>query len=138
MESIYQTLSDIGIQEEDLPQQIQNQIDQLDTRTETFNELLDQLESDGLSEDEINAQTSEEDDNLAEIEEGIVEAILAWHDSIANQRQSQPQYYNQGGGVPQNLGKQPQKDKKGGDGWFLFGAFALVVTLGAVNMFKKS
>jgi hypothetical protein len=138
MESIYHALATIGIEEEDLPQQIQNQINDLDTRTETFNELLDQLESEGLSEDEINAQTSEEDDNLAEIEEGIVEAIHAWHDSIANQRQPQSQHYNQGGGVPQNLGKQPQRDKKGGDGWFLFGAFALVVTLGAVNMFKKS
>lgn len=28
-------------------------------------------------------------------------------------------------------------EKKSGDGWLIFGAFALVITLGAVNMFKN-
>lgn len=33
--------------------------------------------------------------------------------------------------------QEPIVEKKGGDGWLLFGAFALVITLGAVNVFKN-
>jgi hypothetical protein len=35
------------------------------------------------------------------------------------------------------VGQEPIVEKKGGDGWLLFGAFALVITLGAVNVFKN-
>jgi DNA phosphorothioation-dependent restriction protein DptG len=35
------------------------------------------------------------------------------------------------------VGQEPIVEKKGGDGWLLFGAFALVITLGAVNVLKN-
>lgn len=134
MERIYSILQEIGYEEEQLPMELQKRIDALDARTEAFNELLDSLEAEGLSEEEINERTTEEDDNLEEIEEGIVESIIQFHEQNVK---TQNQY--QGGGYipPSNMGKKPEAEKKSNDGWFLFGAFALVVTLGAVNMFKK-
>ena len=40
--------------------------------------------------------------------------------------------------LPNSLGVEPTvAEKKNGDGWLIFGAFALVITLGAVNMFKN-
>jgi hypothetical protein len=39
--------------------------------------------------------------------------------------------------VIDNSVQEVQKEKKNNDMWFVFGALALVVTLGAVNVFKK-
>jgi DNA repair exonuclease SbcCD ATPase subunit len=40
--------------------------------------------------------------------------------------------------LPNSLGVEPTvAEKKNGEGWFIFGAIALVITLGAVNMFKN-
>jgi hypothetical protein len=35
------------------------------------------------------------------------------------------------------VGQEPIVEKKSGDGWLLFGAFAFVITLGAVNLLKN-
>lgn len=134
MEKIYAKLEELNIIEEQLPKELQNIIDGLDERIEALNEEIEDLESKGATEEEIDEQTSEEDGELEDLENQIVATIESYY---ANNRRA---YSNQS--VPTNIsGKnviiRGDKDKKGGDGWFLLGAFALVVTLGAVNLFKK-
>jgi TolA-binding protein len=137
MERIYQRLDELNLTEEQLPQNYQKLINQLDARIEDLNETIDKLEADGLTEEQIDEQTAEEDAEIEAIEGELVGLIDEYYVSITRKNQ-QGQGMASGGQVPpQNLGKQPEKEKKGGDGWMIFGALALVVTLGAVNMFKK-
>jgi hypothetical protein len=138
MEKIYAKLEELGLSEEQLPKEIQNLINGLDEKIEGLNAQIEDLEAQGATEEQINEQTEEEDTEIEEIEEDIVETIVGYHASISRGTQGGQGTGGQGAYVaPQNLGKQPTKDSKGGDGWMIFGALALVVTLGAVNMFKK-
>lgn len=138
MEKIYAKLEELGLSEEQLPKDIQNLIDGLDQRIEGLNAQIEDLEAQGATEEQINEQTADEDTEIEEIEDDIVDTIVAYHANVSRGTQGGQGTAANGGYVaPQNLGKQPEKDKKGGDGWLIFGALALVVTLGAVNMFKK-
>ena len=137
MEKIYQRLDELNLTEEQLPQNLQKLINQLDARIEDLNETVDKLEGEGLTDEQIDEQTAEEDDEIEAIEVELVGLINEYHNTISRGTQK-TQVMPSGGQVPpQDLGKQPEKEKKGGDGWLIFGALALVVTLGAVNMFKK-
>jgi len=61
MERIYQRLDELNLTEEQLPQNYQKLINQLDARIEDLNETIDKLEADGLTEEQIDEQTAEED-----------------------------------------------------------------------------
>lgn len=138
MEKIYEKLEELGMTEEQLPKEIRSLIDGLDERIEGLNAEIEDLEAKGATEEQINEQTEEEDAEIEEIENDIVDTIVAYHASVSRGTQGGQGTAGQGGYVaPQNLGQQPKKESKGGDGWMIFGALALVVTLGAVNMFKK-
>lgn len=59
---------------------------------------------------------------------------------LVQSEENQPQLVGaSNNALPSGLGVEPTlvAEKKGGEGWFIFGAFALVITLGAVNMFKN-
>lgn len=138
MEKIYAKLEELGLSEDQLPKDIQNLIDGLDQRIEGLNAEIERLEEEGATEEQINEQTADEDTEIEEIEDDIVDTIVAYNANVSRGTQGgQGTAVQSGQPAPQNLGKQPEKDKKGGDGWLIFGALALVVTLGAVNMFKK-
>lgn len=126
MERIFEKLEEINVVEENLPVNIQNMIDDLDRRTISFQKTFDELEQNGKTEEEINDELGEIDDQLDEIEENILAHIENWYGSLKQDAIN----------VINNQGKVVEK-KKSGDGWMIFGAFALVITLGAVNMFKN-
>ena len=134
MEKIYAKLDELGLTEEQLPSELQNVIDGLDERIEALNEEIEELEEQGLSEEEIEEKTGEAEREIDDLENEIVKFIVIHHSN-----NNQPPTYvqpAQNNPQPQVVNKQPE-EKKDSDGWILFGALALVVTLGAVNVFKK-
>ena len=133
MEKIFATLEQLGVNEEQLPVDIQKDIDDLDNQTIEFQKQFDKLVEEGKSEDEITEQLGDVDSDLDEIEEGIIGDIEVWYETKVQGQPTQvsPQYNN--GGAVQN----PQEKKKSGGGMVIFGIFALVLTLGAVNVLKN-
>jgi hypothetical protein len=133
MEKIFATLEQLGVNEEQLPVDIQKDIDELDNQTIEFQKQFDNLVEEGKSEDEITEQLGDVDSDLDDIEDGIVEDIEAWYETNFQGQQAQPNVqYNNGGTM-----QKPQEKKKSGGGMVIFGIFALVLTLGAVNVLKK-
>ncbi len=126
MERIYEVLEDMQVREEQLPSSIQNAIDDLDSKTIEFQKLYDALEGENKSEDEIREELGDLDEQLDDYEDNIIDNIERWYATQGNEPQ-----YNNGGNVQDN------KEKKKGGGMLLFGVFALVLTLGAVNVLKN-
>jgi hypothetical protein len=133
MEKIFARLEQLGVNEEQLPVNIQKDIDELDNETIKFQKEFDKLVEEGKSEDEISEQLEDLDSDLDEIEDGIVNAIDVWYKSAVQGQQFQVSPQMQNGGVPEKT----QEKKKSGGGMVIFGIFALVLTLGAVNVLKN-
>jgi hypothetical protein len=133
MEKIFATLEQLGVNEEQLPVDIQKDIDELDNQTIEFQKQFDNLVEEGKSEDEITEQLGDVDSDLDDIEDGIVEDIEAWYETNFQGQQAQPNVQYNNGGTTQK----PQEKKKSGGGMVIFGIFALVLTLGAVNVLKN-
>ena len=135
MKALFDYLEAAKLTEEDLPQELQTQIDALDERTERWNENVDAYNEDDVEEDEeVEARLQAEEQALVQIENAIIQSVYAWLKSkSAGKSAPQPT------GVPP--APQPAKtgegDDGGGWGWLIFGSLALVVTMGAVNIFKK-
>jgi len=130
MEKIFATLEQLGVNEEQLPVDIQKDIDELDNQSIEFQKQFDKLVEEGKSEDEITEQLGDVDSDLDDIEDGIIEDIEVWYEANF---QGQPNaQYNNGGTM-----QKPQEKKKSGGGMLIFGIFALVLTLGAVNVLKN-
>ena len=136
MEKIYAKLDELGMSEEQLPKELQGVIDRLDERIEKLNSNIEDLESSGASQDEIDEQTREEDEEIEDLEEDIVETIVAYHSETF--RSNTPQgTTNTQVSYPRVNNVSQETKKKSNDGMFILGAIALVVTFGAVNLFKK-
>lgn len=120
MEAIFVKLEELGIQEETLPSKIRKEIDELDTLINSLNTQIEHLESEGMSQDEIDEETQESDRAIDVMEAKITHDIDEWHQTVY-----------QKGGVPNN-------EKKSGYGWAIFGGLALILTLGAVNVMQKN
>jgi predicted RNase H-like nuclease (RuvC/YqgF family) len=91
MEKIYAKLDELGMSEEQLPKELQGIIDRLDVRIEKLNSNIEDLESSGASQDEIDEQTREEDEEIEDLEDDIVETIVAYHKETF--RSNTPQEY---------------------------------------------
>lgn len=133
MEKIFETLEQIGVNEEQLPVDIQISIDELDNKTIEFQKEFDKLVENGKSEEEITEIMGDVDADLDEMEYNIIENIEVWHEALSKVQNAQPNnQYNYGGTM-----QKPQEKKKSGGGMVIFGIFALVLTLGAVNVLKN-
>jgi hypothetical protein len=157
-------LEQYGVTRDKETQSIKKLIKEFDDAYREYEELYKEYESaeDDEEKAEMYADIEGFESDLEEADEAIVEKIHHWQKNkdvwAANsqrmaegrknaqaQAQSQPQPSqapqqtpkSQPTQVPNNLGVEPEKEKKNSDGWLIFGALALVVTLGAVNMFKK-
>jgi hypothetical protein len=119
MEAIYTKLEELGLKDENLPSEIMKEIDGLDEMVNALNTKISHLEDEGFSQDEIDAETQEEDQSIDVMEAKIIHDIDEWHENI----------YKKGGAVT--------NEKKSGWGWAVFGGLALILTLGAVNVMGK-
>lgn len=118
MDRIYVRLQELGIEDDQLPETIQKQIDELDEQVKAFNDKIEYLESKEMSQDEIDEATADDDERIEAYEDSILEKINEHHAQI-------------------EAANQPKKEKSG-YGWLVFGGLALVLTLGAVNVMQKN
>lgn len=154
-------LEEYGVTRDKETQSVKKLIKEFDNAYKEYEELYESYENTEDDEEKAEIYTDIEafEDDLREADEAIVQKIHLWQKNkdvwAANSQRmaegrknaqnpnpqpaSNPQPIAQPASntEPQNLGVEPQKEKKSGDGWLIFGVLALVVTVGAVNMFKK-
>ena len=121
MKLILQALADKGLTQEQLPAETQEEIKRHKEMIVKYNAACDEYEEDEEQDAEIEQQLDEQEDYLATNEARIVESINAFNPAPAPTPDPEP----------------PAKEKKGGAGWLIFGAAVMLITVGAVNVFKK-
>lgn len=133
MNKIIQTLKQFKLSEEELPENIQDRIEHIEQLVVAHNAYVDKLEEqEEVSEDEEKAVEAQSE-KIDLIDKKVSQEIIAFVNSKKPEPTPEPKSTNEP--TPHVA---PKDEKKGsGVGWAIFGAIALVVTLGAVNVMKK-
>jgi len=127
MEKVISTLKNNGLKENELPINLQEKIDYLEGLIEQHNALVDELESANDVSEEQEEQVQEQSERIDELDAKIAKEIQHFIDESKAKKDAE------------NVTKTPDAiEKKSSKGWFIFGALALVVTLGAVNVMNKN
>jgi hypothetical protein len=146
MNKVIQTLKQFKLSEEELPEKIQDRIEHLEQLVVAHNLFIDKLEAqDEVTEEEEKAvETQSEKIDL--LDDKISKEIIAFQKSKTPDPKPTPDPAPTP--TPNPTPKPiedptphvaPKDEKKGnGVGWAIFGAIALVVTLGAVNVMNKN
>ena len=123
MEKVYEKMKQLNIRENNLPENIQAELELLDEMVDSLNTKIGHYEKNGISQDEIDARTQEDDNNIDLYETKLCYDIEKWHNMNLSPNQHRTQ-------------NNPEVKKKG-YGWLVFGGIALVLTMGAINTFKR-
>jgi hypothetical protein len=123
MEKIYEKMKQLNIKENNLPENIQAELEMLDEMVESLNNKIEHYEKNGISQDEIDEKTEEDDNNIDIYETKLCYDIEKWHKANLS--------------ANSNTISNNSEKKKNGYGWLIFGGIALVLTMGAVNTFKR-
>jgi len=152
MEKVIATLKKNGIKETDLPVNIQEKIDYLEGLIEQHNAFVDELESAEDVSDEQEQQVATQSDNIDSLDEKISNDIQSYVDEAKAKKDAQAENEakaKKDAQAKKDAEEKAKKDaetpntppapteKKSSKGWLIFGALALVVTLGAVNVMNK-
>jgi hypothetical protein len=128
MEIIQNALSEKGLEINQLPEDIQEDIVQIQQMIKRYNEACDEFE-------ELEEEDEETEKELNHMEEQIIEYQSSIAEKIQNigQPETKPETVvkAEGGGAVQ------EQKKSSSVGWLIFGGLALVATLGVVNVWKK-
>jgi hypothetical protein len=121
MKLISEALQEKGLKQNELPEQITKEIDELRAMIVKYNEACDEYDEEDEKDEETEERLDAMEDSIAEFERSIAEEIkgLGQTQVAADGTQTQ------------------EKKKDSSLGWLLFGGVALALTLGAVNVFKK-
>jgi hypothetical protein len=150
MNKVIQTLKQFKLSEEELPEKIQDRIEHLEQLVVAHNLFIDKLEAqDEVTEEEEKAvETQSEKIDL--LDDKISKEIIAFQKSKtpdpkpSKEPTPDPTPTPTPNPIPKPIEDPtphvaPKDEKKGnGVGWAIFGAIALVVTLGAVNVMNKN
>lgn len=117
MDKIYTKLEELNLVESDLPKNINSEIEELEEYVEAFNKKIDYLQNKGLTQEQIDEATEDDDDNISLMEDAIIREIESFYE---------------------NTRGDAKNNQKSGWGWAIFGGLALVLTLGAVNVMQKN
>jgi hypothetical protein len=143
MNKIIQTLKQFKLSEEELPENIQDRIEHIEQLVVAHNLFVDKLEEqDEVSEEEEKAVEAQSE-KIDLLDTKVSKEIIAFAKSktpdptpkVNVPPTPDPTPTPTPDPIPQIT---PKEEKKGSSvGWAIFGAIALVVTLGAVNVMKK-
>lgn len=161
----FKLLESYGVEGHQTTKKISDMIKEFDEAWDDYSELLTAYEEAEEGEKaEMQSDINEYEEALREQDEILVQRINEWYKKkdiwaenakkLAQGRENKKSLSNDATyNMPPNntlfdgqlassnangvVGQEPIVEKKGGDGWLLFGAFALVITLGAVNVFKN-
>ena len=133
MKLINATLNDKQIKSSELPEAIVNQIKELKDLIVKYNDSVNEYNSSSKQTKAGKQKLEAMSDHIEELENKIVQEIKAYE---------KPEPIVEPTPAPATdptPAPAPIKEKKedSGLGWLIFGGVALVVTLGAVNLFKK-
>jgi len=133
MKLINATLNDKQIKSSELPEAIVNQIKELKELFVKYNDSVNEYNSSSKQTKAGKQKLEAMSDHIEELENKIVQEIKAYE---------KPEPIVEPTPAPTTdptPAPAPIKEKKedSGLGWLIFGGVALVVTLGAVNLFKK-
>jgi hypothetical protein len=125
MKLISEVLQEKGLKQNELPEQIKNEIEELRVMIVKYNEACDEYDEEDEKDTETEQELDAMEDSIAEFEQGIANDIreLNIQQSAVQQKSAD--------------GTKPEEKKSSSLGWLLFGGVALALTLGAVNVFKK-
>jgi hypothetical protein len=123
MKKVEKIKKEKGLQTANLPVAIQQDIVGLQNLIVKYNEACDTYEKLDEINETTEAQLDALEDEIAEVEDSIVEKIKAIES---------PKVQIEG-----NAPKENKTQKDNSIGWLIFGGIALVATLGAVNVFKN-
>lgn len=124
MKKIEKIKKEKGLQTSDLPKDIQQEIVGLQNLINKYNEACDTYEKLDEINEKTEAQLDDLEDEIAEVEDSIVEKINVSFPKVETEAKVQVE------------GKK-EKSESSSIGWLVFGGAALVLTLGAVNVFKN-
>ena len=133
MKLINATLNDKQIKSSELPEAIVNQIKELKDLIVKYNDSVNEYNSSSKQTKAGKQKLDAMSDHIEELENKIVQEIKAYE-------KPEPIVEPTPAPAPDPTpAPAPIKEKKedSGLGWLIFGGVALVVTLGAVNLFKK-
>ena len=139
MNKIIQTLKQFKLSEEELPEKIQDRIEHMEQLVVAHNAFVDKLEEqDEVTEEEEKA-VEEQSSRIDALDAKISSEIKAFAESKKPEPTPEPKPEPKPTPTPEPTPHVEPKDEKksNGVGWAIFGAIALVVTLGAVNVMKK-
>lgn len=128
MKLINSTLHDKQLKYSDLSDDIKQDLGELKELVLKFNDACKEYNASGAKDNATEAKLDDMEDQIAEVEKEIVSKIKAYE---------KPQVAAAEGTPTPAPAPAPEKKKDSGIGWLIFGGVALVVTLGAVNLFKK-
>jgi len=142
MDKIIKVLKRNNLDETNLPKSINVKIDALETLIKKHNDEVDVLdESENVSEEQ-EAQIESQSRMIDYNEDVIVDEILSFIE-FKNKEKSEKAKVEEANvkaktDAEELLKKnETPKEKKGGLGWFIFGAVVLVATAGVVNVMKN-
>jgi hypothetical protein len=132
MKLINATLNDKQIKSSELPEAIVNQIKELKDLIVKYNDSVNEYNSSSKQTKAGKQKLEAMSDHIEELENKIVQEIKAYE---------KPEPIVEPTPAPADPTPAPapieKKKEDSGLGWLIFGGVALVVTLGAVNLFKK-
>lgn len=126
MKLINAALREKKVKLKDLPAEIQAEIESFKKSLFDYNVLCDEWEGDKENE-ELNGKLEVMATEIEATDKAISEKIMAH----STQTEPTPIPVNTDGN------SKPKENKKSSTGWFVFAGAVLIVTLGAVNVFKK-
>jgi thiol:disulfide interchange protein len=128
MKLISEVLQEKGLKQNELPEQIKHEIEELRVMIVKYNEACDEYDEEDEKDTETEQELDAMEDSIAEFEQGIASDIRGLQNKVAQQSAAQQKSAD---------GTKPEEKKGSSLGWLLFGGVALALTLGAVNVFKK-
>lgn len=127
MKLISEALKEKELKQNELPESIKKDIDELRAMIVKYNEACDMYDDEEEKDEETEKRLDAMEDAIAEYDKSIAE-------EIRNGKKEEEQQSFQ---VAANGAQTEEKKKDSSLGWLLFGGVALALTLGAVNVFKK-
>jgi hypothetical protein len=129
MYDINELLEQLSITESQLPKEITVHIDKLEYDIKKFNAEMERLDSQGLTEDEIEEKLSNKSNEIDADEAAIVKVINQWDAWRKGQSAD--------GSASANSNNKETEKSGSGLATVAFAGLALILTLGAVNLFKN-
>lgn len=135
MKLINSALAEKELKTKQLPKELQDEIAQHKEMIVKYNMACDEYENDDEEDAETEAKLDEQEDFLAKNETEIAEKIKAYEVPAPPAPDPTPAPAPDPTPAPAPAPAPAKKDNSAG--WLIFGGAVLLVTLGAVNVFKK-